>query len=100
MKLVINGKNKVINCEKISDLLDILNLEKDIVAVELNKNIIHRQDFDNTKLKDHDNLEIVTVVGGGYVKNFITDKFLGNSRFGCSETVVIEADESDGSFLP
>ncbi|KHE93835.1 MAG: UDP-N-acetylmuramate:L-alanine ligase [Candidatus Scalindua brodae] len=40
-----------------------------------------------------------TVVGGGYVKNFITDKFLGNSRFGCSETVVIEADESDGSLV-
>ena len=40
-----------------------------------------------------------TVVGGGYVKNFITDKFLGNSRFGCSETVVIEADESDGSLI-
>ncbi len=40
-----------------------------------------------------------TVVGGGYVKNFITDKSLGNSRFGCSETVVIEADESDGSLI-
>jgi UDP-N-acetylmuramate-alanine ligase len=40
-----------------------------------------------------------TVVGGGYVKNFITDKFLGNSRLGCSETVVIEADESDGSLV-
>ena len=40
-----------------------------------------------------------TVVGGGYVKNFITDKFLGSSRLGCSETVVIEADESDGSLI-
>ncbi|MBT3879614.1 MAG: UDP-N-acetylmuramate--L-alanine ligase [Candidatus Scalindua sp.] len=40
-----------------------------------------------------------TVVGGGYVKNFITDTSLGNSRFGRSETVVIEADESDGSLI-
>jgi len=40
-----------------------------------------------------------TVVGGGYVKNFITDQFLGNSRLGHSETVVIEADESDGSLV-
>ncbi len=40
-----------------------------------------------------------TVVGGGYVKNFITDKSLGNSRFGRSEAVVIEADESDGSLI-
>ncbi len=40
-----------------------------------------------------------TVVGGGYVKNFITDKLLGNSRLGRSDTVVIEADESDGSLI-
>ncbi len=40
-----------------------------------------------------------TVVGGGYAKNFITDKFLGNAKSGLSETVVIEADESDGSLI-
>ncbi len=40
-----------------------------------------------------------TVVGGGYAINFITDKLLGNSRPGHSETVVIEADESDGSLI-
>ncbi len=40
-----------------------------------------------------------TVVGGGYAKNFITDKLLGNSKNGRSETVVIEADESDGSLI-
>ena len=40
-----------------------------------------------------------TVVGGGYAINFITDKSLGNSKCGCSETVVIEADESDGSLI-
>ena len=40
-----------------------------------------------------------TTVGGGYVKNYITDKFLGNARFGGSDIVVIEADESDGSLV-
>ncbi|HDZ14753.1 hypothetical protein LCGC14_0852790 [marine sediment metagenome] len=40
-----------------------------------------------------------TVVGGGYVKNYITDKSLGNARFGTSDIVVIEADESDGSLV-
>ena len=65
MKLIINGLEKELNCEKISDLLNILDLEKDIVAVELNKNIVHREKFNNTKLKDNDKLEIVKVVGGG-----------------------------------
>ena len=47
------------------DLLNILSLNKDTVAVELNKNIVHRQNFDSAILKDNDKLEIVTVVGGG-----------------------------------
>lgn len=40
-----------------------------------------------------------TVVGGGYLKNYITDRSLGNARWGNSGSVVIEADESDGSLV-
>ena len=65
MKLIINGKEKAAECERLSDLLNELNLKLDAVAVELNKNIVHRENFDNTKLRDNDKLEIVTVVGGG-----------------------------------
>jgi len=65
MKLIINGKEKRIECKRVSDLLNTLSLNKDAVAVELNKNIVHRQNFDDAKLKDNDKLEIVTVVGGG-----------------------------------
>ena len=65
MKLTINGQEKELECERISDLLKSINLEKDMVAIELNKNIVHRQEFEKTKLKDNDKLEIVTVVGGG-----------------------------------
>jgi len=45
--------------------LNTLSLNKDAVAVELNKNIVHRENFGNTILRDNDKLEIVTVVGGG-----------------------------------
>ena len=65
MKLIINGDEKELNCERVSDLINIIGLNKDIVAVELNKNIVHRQDFNKTKLNDNDKLEIVKVVGGG-----------------------------------
>lgn len=65
MKLVINGDEKEIECRNIIDLLNSLNLNKDTVAVELNKNIVHRQDFEKTNLNDNDKLEIVKVVGGG-----------------------------------
>jgi thiamine biosynthesis protein ThiS len=65
MNLIINGNEKELDCENIINLLNSLNLNKDTVAVELNKEIVHRQDFDNTKLNDNDKLEIVKVVGGG-----------------------------------
>jgi len=65
MNLIINGEKKEFDCEKLSDLLNTLNLDKDIVAVELNKNIVHRDNFNNTILNDNDKLEIVKVVGGG-----------------------------------
>jgi thiamine biosynthesis protein ThiS len=65
MKLIINGEEKEFECERVSDLLNTLSLNKDTVAVELNKNIVHRENFDNTKLNDNDKLEIVRVVGGG-----------------------------------
>lgn len=65
MKLIINGKEKEVECKRVSDLLDTLSLNKDAVAVELNRNIVHRQNFNDSTLKDNDKLEIVTVVGGG-----------------------------------
>lgn len=65
MNLTINGKERHAECANISGLLDRLSINKDTVAVELNKNIVHRQNFDITKLKNKDKLEIVTVVGGG-----------------------------------
>jgi len=65
MRLIINGQEKELYCENVSELLSGLNLNKDTVAIELNKNIVHRQNFDSTILNDKDKLEIVTVVGGG-----------------------------------
>ena len=65
MELIINGEKRELECNDIIDLLDSLELNKDIVAVELNKNIVHRDKFNNTKLKNNDILEIVKVVGGG-----------------------------------
>ena len=48
MKLVINGNGKNLNCNTVSELVNHLNLQKDMVAVELNKNIVHRENFEKT----------------------------------------------------
>lgn len=66
MILKINGKERnVSQGVNISQLLDELNIQKDRVAVELNKEIAKKSQWENIYLKEGDVLEIVTFVGGG-----------------------------------
>ena len=46
-------------------LLESLSLEPRRVAVELNKQIVRRATYAETSLADNDEIEIVTLVGGG-----------------------------------
>ncbi len=49
----------------VAGLLEHLRLEPRRLAVELNKQIVPRARFALTHLSDNDELEIVTLVGGG-----------------------------------
>ena len=61
----INGENKSIpQNSSILNLLEIYKINKDRVVIELNRNILKKSDFDLV-LKESDELEIVTFVGGG-----------------------------------
>jgi sulfur carrier protein len=64
--LEINGELKSVpapNC--LTDLLRFLGVGQERVAVELNRNIIRRKDWDATPVSDRDKVEIVQFVGGG-----------------------------------
>jgi sulfur carrier protein len=66
MTIVLNGENKRVDANTcISQLLKSLNLENKRLAVEINKEIIHRSDFDNFTLNELDKVEIVQAIGGG-----------------------------------
>lgn len=66
MILKINGKEiEVSDGINISELLDELKISKDRVAIELNKDIAKRSQWNEICLKEGDILEIVTFVGGG-----------------------------------
>ncbi len=69
MKLSINGEIKeIIPTSKnfsVEDLIKLLGHQPQLVVVELNGSIITPQEWINTKIKDGDCLEIVTIVGGG-----------------------------------
>jgi thiamine biosynthesis protein ThiS len=66
MKLEINGDNRdFVGPVSLSSLLDQLGMKSDRVAVELNREIVPRDQWASTTLKDGDRLEIVHFVGGG-----------------------------------
>ena len=50
---------------QLESLINHLGYQPQLVVVELNGAIINPQDWINTKIKDGDSLEVVTIVGGG-----------------------------------
>ena len=66
MQIVINGETRdVPDALTMSQLLEQLKLEPRRVAVERNRQLLPRKQFDQAVLEAGDQLEIVTLVGGG-----------------------------------
>ncbi len=66
MRLHINGDEKEFAGElTLADLVAQLGMKADRVAVELNREIVSRAQWDKTSLHDGDQLEMVHFVGGG-----------------------------------
>ena len=66
MRLFINGEGKEYsNVTTLAQLIAEFGMKGDRVAVELNRDIVPRAQWDETQLHEGDQLEIVHFVGGG-----------------------------------
>jgi sulfur carrier protein len=69
MKLYLNGDERefsdIPSPFTLTSLVEILGMKSDRVAVELDREIVSRERWSQTLLKDGDRLEIVHFVGGG-----------------------------------
>ena len=69
MKIKVNGEEKIIELDQENALLSIalnsMGYKPNTIVVELNNLIINSIKWGKVKLKDGDNLEIVSIVGGG-----------------------------------
>jgi thiamine biosynthesis protein ThiS len=65
MKIVINGQEQTSESMTLAQLIEMLGMKQDRVAVELNRNIVPRTQWAETNLAEGDRLEIVHFVGGG-----------------------------------
>ena len=69
MKIRVNGEEKTIEFDQenalLSNALHHMGYKPNTIVVELNNLIINSIKWEKVKLKDGDNLEIVSIVGGG-----------------------------------
>ncbi|HXU34750.1 MAG TPA: sulfur carrier protein ThiS [Blastocatellia bacterium] len=66
MNIFVNGNDThVAEGSVISDLIQSLGLNAQRLAVELNRRIIRRAEWDSTTISEGDRVEIVHFVGGG-----------------------------------
>ena len=66
ISLQVNGEPKACASHTaLPELLEQLNMNPRLVAVEYNGEILHRQFWEETEIQEGDRLEIVTIVGGG-----------------------------------
>jgi sulfur carrier protein len=67
VEIIINGDKILLpeSVKTVSDLLSHFQLNNKIAIVEVNLNIINKQDYEITTLSNGDKVEIVHFVGGG-----------------------------------
>jgi len=66
MTIFINGESRELEAvSSLTALLDALELPKQRIAIELNRQVIRKQDWENTAVAENDRIEVVHFVGGG-----------------------------------
>ena len=65
MKVFVNGELREVEISTLAELITELDLPVARIAIELNREVVRRSDWDSTMLKDDDRIEIVHFVGGG-----------------------------------
>ncbi len=64
--IVLNGEERKIDgAVTVDRLLDLFSLPRQRVAIELNKEVVRKQDWPETQVNDSDRIEVIHFVGGG-----------------------------------
>jgi thiamine biosynthesis protein ThiS len=65
MRVYVNGEGREFSASSLAELIDELDLPATRIAVELNREVVRRNDWSGTMLHENDRIEIVHFVGGG-----------------------------------
>jgi len=74
LRIEINGESRDVPASiNLKELIDHLALAPERLAIELNREVVRRSDWQQTALQEGDRVEIVHFVGGG-MKAVTSDK--------------------------
>jgi sulfur carrier protein len=65
MQVTVNGKAEQVSGGSVLDLLKAKNIEPQMVAVEVNDQMVERSKLETIQLKDGDQVEFLFYMGGG-----------------------------------
>ena len=66
MNITVNGESRSLEPgTSLGQLVEKLGLEGKRIAVEVNRDIVPRSEYDDFRLSDNDKIEIVNAIGGG-----------------------------------
>ena len=65
MQITINGKAENLDATTVLDVLKVKDIDPQLVAVELNTQIVERDHIATTSVKEGDKLEFLFYMGGG-----------------------------------
>jgi sulfur carrier protein len=65
MQLTINGKVENLDVSTVMDVLKAKDIDPQLVAIEVNTQMIDQENLSTTSLKEHDKLEFLFFMGGG-----------------------------------
>ena len=65
MQLTINGKVENLEVSTVMDVLKVKEIDPQLVAVEVNTQMIDQENLGTTSLKEDDKIEFLFFMGGG-----------------------------------
>jgi sulfur carrier protein len=66
MIITLNGEKKEVHDGiTVFGLLELLNIQHQRVAIELNQEIVKKDNYDTTAIREDDSLEVVSFMAGG-----------------------------------
>lgn len=65
MNILLNGDQKEVDAATVAQLVTELGLEKRMLAVERNMEVVPKSEYEQTALIEGDRIEVVHMIGGG-----------------------------------